>query len=107
MKPELLKHFFGCAGLVLIVLSVNGCSRSVPTAEQTKDRVETRDGVQVHQIPAGKEFAGFLKRLFEIAPKYQSRRKRARLCQHGCSEEPAQVHSRYCRTGANLCCEQC
>ena len=68
MKPELFKHFFGCAGLALIVLSVSGCSRSVSTAEQTKSRVETRDGVQVHQIPAGKEFAGFLSDYSKLHP---------------------------------------
>src|SRR5689334_10489630 len=68
MKPELLKYLFGCAGLVLIVVSVNGCSRSVSTAEQTKDRVETRDGVQVHHIPAGKEFAGFLSDYSKLHP---------------------------------------
>jgi hypothetical protein len=68
MKAELLKHFFGCAGLALIVLSVNGCSRSVSTTEQTKSQVETRDGVQVHQIPAGKEFAGFLSDYSKLHP---------------------------------------
>ena len=61
MKLELLNHLFGCAGLALIVLSVNGCSRRVSSSEQARSRVETLDGVQVHQIPAGKEFAGFLK----------------------------------------------
>jgi hypothetical protein len=68
MKPELLKRFYGCAGAALILLSVNGCSRSVSTAEQSKSRVETLDRVQVYQIPAGKEFAGFLKDYSKLQP---------------------------------------
>ncbi len=69
MRSDLLKYLFSCCGVALIAFSINGCSRTAQTiSEQTKGRAETRDGVQIHQIAAGKEFAGFLKDYANLKP---------------------------------------
>jgi hypothetical protein len=69
MKYDLFNHAFACGGLALIVFAVSGCSRSTQkVAEETKAPVETRDGIRVHQIAAGKEFAGFLKDYSNLKP---------------------------------------
>jgi hypothetical protein len=68
MREHSLKYTFVCCGLTLIAFVVSGCSKTAEKVEETKNRLETATAVQVHQIPAGKEFAGFLGDYSKLKP---------------------------------------
>jgi hypothetical protein len=68
MRGHSLKYTFGCCGLASIAFLVSGCSKTAEKVDQVKSRVETTSTIQVHQIPAGKEFAGFLGDYSKLKP---------------------------------------
>jgi hypothetical protein len=68
MRGHSLKYTFGCCGLLLLAFMFTGCSKRAQTVEQEKSRADTGTTVQVHQIPAGKEFAGFLGDYSKLKP---------------------------------------
>lgn len=63
-----LRLAFRSFGPALLVLAVNGCSGNAPTTEQPKGLADAQSSIQVHQIPAGKEFAGFLRDYSKLQP---------------------------------------